>query len=122
MPMDFRPPWPKNRHTIAKSQSMCVLPGPFPQIRRSRAPKSLLALDRFGCSRYAVLTKCSHPKYARVQQFLYLFRIPDDLRVRLKDMPGVTEGELRPLTQMDPMAIRAAVERMAGRRGLAKAC
>jgi hypothetical protein len=46
----------------------------------------------------------------RVQQFLYLFRIPDDLRVRIRGMEGVTEGQLRPLTQMDPMATRAAIE------------
>ena len=51
----------------------------------------------------------------RVQQFLYLFRIPVDLRVRLKGMPGVTEGELRSLRQMDMGRQRVAVERLLGR-------
>ena len=36
----------------------------------------------------------------RLQQFLYLLRIPADVRARLKKMPGLTEGELRPMTKL----------------------
>jgi hypothetical protein len=50
----------------------------------------------------------------RVQQYLYLLRIPVDLRRRLRALPGLTEGELRPLTQMDGRATRLAVGRLTG--------
>jgi hypothetical protein len=50
----------------------------------------------------------------RVEQFLYLLRIPIDLRSQLKQMPGVTEVKLRPLTKMDGQVQRGAVERMLG--------
>jgi hypothetical protein len=41
----------------------------------------------------------------RVQQYLYLMGIPADLRRRLRTVPGLTEEELRPLTQMDGRAM-----------------
>ena len=50
----------------------------------------------------------------RVQQFLYLLRIPVDLRGRLKQMPGLTEADLRPLTKMEPVNMRAAAGRLLG--------
>ena len=50
----------------------------------------------------------------RVQQFLYLFRIPAEMRTSLKGLAGVTEGELRPLTQMDGRGQRVAVRRLIG--------
>jgi hypothetical protein len=50
----------------------------------------------------------------RVQQYFYLLRIPVDLRGRLKTVPGLTEGELRPLTRMDGRVMRLAVGGMAG--------
>ncbi len=54
----------------------------------------------------------------RVQQFLYLFRIPADLRVRLRALPGVTEGQLRSLTQMDEGRQEVAVGRLVGLRAV----
>jgi len=57
----------------------------------------------------------------RVQQFLYLFRIPVNSRVRLRGMEGVTEGELRPLTRMDGRGQRVGIAVLLGRRGMAKA-
>lgn len=50
----------------------------------------------------------------RIQQFLYLFRIPVDLRVRLKAMPELTEGELRPLTKMDGQRQRLVARQLLG--------
>jgi hypothetical protein len=57
----------------------------------------------------------------RVEQFLYLLRIPADLRARLKVMAGLTEGELRPLTKMDARRQTAAVGRLLGVAAVRKA-
>ena len=57
----------------------------------------------------------------RVEQFLYLLRIPGDLRVRLKEKAGLTEGELRLLTKMDGAAMRAAAGRLLGMVKMAQA-
>jgi ParB-like chromosome segregation protein Spo0J len=53
----------------------------------------------------------------RVQQFLYLFRIPEELRFRLKGMEEVTEGELWPLTKMDGREQRTTVGHLLGGGG-----
>ena len=50
----------------------------------------------------------------RVIQFLNLLRIPVDLRVRLKRISDITEAKLRPIVQMNPAKIRAAVGGMLG--------
>lgn len=49
---------------------------------------------------------------SRVLQFLGLMRIPADLREGLKQMQGLTEGELRPVVRMNPTGMRRRVKRM----------
>ena len=58
---------------------------------------------------------------SRVLQFLALLRIPAHLRVQLKQMTGLTEGELRPLTKMDARRQSTAVGRLLGTGMTAKA-
>ena len=50
----------------------------------------------------------------RPQQFLYLLRVPVDVRARLKKIPGLTEGELRPMTKLMARDQRAAAGRFLG--------
>jgi hypothetical protein len=57
----------------------------------------------------------------RIIQFLNLLRLPVDLRARLKRDPNVAEGNLRPYTRMDAVAMRTAIERMLGCEVLPKA-
>ena len=58
---------------------------------------------------------------SRVLQFLGLLKIPADLRVHLKTVPGLTEGELRAVVRMEPAATRVAVGRLLGMGMMAKA-
>lgn len=53
---------------------------------------------------------------SRVLQFLALLRIPGDLRVRLKRMQWLTEGELRRIVRLDGPRQRVVVERMLRRQ------
>ena len=62
-----------------------------------------------GTEHFASQTRLSHElgvDRTRVQQFLHLFKIPADLRVQLKRVPWLTEGELRRIVRMEPIAQR----------------
>jgi hypothetical protein len=57
----------------------------------------------------------------RAFQFLSLLRIPAGLRRQIIGRPDLTEHLLRPFVQMDSLGMRLAVERLLGKRGMAKA-
>ena len=62
-----------------------------------------------------------HVSKSHVLNYLGLLRIPVDLRVRLKQLPGLTEGKLRAVVRMVPIAVRAAIGRLRGLGVVAKA-
>lgn len=73
------------------------------------------------CDRAVTLAGEFRLSKSRVLQFLALLRIPVDLRVLLKDIPGLTEGELRRIVRMKPIEQRVAIRRLLGMGMLAKA-
>jgi len=60
-------------------------------------------------------------EHVHIRQDRCPLRIPVDLRHRLNEIPGLTEGELRPLTKMNERRQRAAVRWLLGMRRIAKA-
>ncbi len=74
-------------------------------------PRNVTSKDR------AIVTLIKYLGISRTRaiQFLNLMRIPEDLRGRLKEMGGVTEGGLRRVVQMDSGEMRIVVGGMVGR-------
>ena len=80
--------------------------------------RSILAAP---CDRAITLATEYHVSKSHVRHYLGLLRIPVDLRTRLKLLPGMTEGELRRLVRLEPIAQRVAIHRLLGLGLVAKA-